>query len=75
VSTQRAAAVTWNGKAWTATGVPAPGKGKASLFQAVTCLSAADCVAVGQAGPAGSATGTPLSGFWNGKRWHLVTAR
>jgi hypothetical protein len=74
-STERAAAVTWNGKAWTVTSVPAPGKGKASLFQDVTCLSAAHCVAVGQAGPAGSATGTALSGFWNGKRWRLVTAR
>ncbi|PEN18464.1 hypothetical protein CRM93_14865, partial [Acetobacter fabarum] len=33
-----AAAVTWNGKAWKVTGVPAPGRGKASLFQDVTCL-------------------------------------
>lgn len=75
VSTERAAAVTWNGKAWAVTSVPGPAKGKASLFQDVTCLSAADCVAVGQTGPAGSATGTALSGFWNGKRWRLVTAR
>ncbi|HMD91168.1 MAG TPA: hypothetical protein VKG80_00850, partial [Trebonia sp.] len=75
VSTERAAAVTWNGKAWTVTGVPSPGKGNASLFQDVTCLSATDCVAVGQAGPAGLPNGTALSGFWNGKRWRLVTAR
>ena len=71
--TERVAAVTWNGKAWAVTGVPGPGKGKASLFKDVTCLSAADCVAVGQAGPAGSATGTGLSGFWNGKSWRLAT--
>jgi hypothetical protein len=73
-TTERTAAVTWNGKAWTVTGVPGPGKGKASLFKDVTCLSAADCVAVGQAGPAGSSNGTGLSGFWNGKSWRLVTA-
>ncbi len=71
---ERAAAVTWNGRAWTVTGVPGPGKGRASLFNAVTCLSAKSCVAVGQAGPAGSVTGTPPAGFWNGKSWRLVTA-
>jgi len=55
------------------TSVPAPGKGKSSLFTDVTCLSATDCVAVGQVGPAGSAndTSTALSGFWNGKSWRL----
>ena len=49
--TGRAAATSWNGKAWTATNVPAPGKGKASLFNEVSCPAAADCVAVGQLGP------------------------
>ena len=79
VNTLRAAAVTWNGTAWAVTTVPAPGKGKVSLFTDVTCLSATDCVAVGQAGPAGShtgnGTGTGLSGFWNGKSWRLVAAK
>jgi hypothetical protein len=75
VSTERAAAVTWNGKSWAVTGVPAPGKGKASLFNDVTCLSPADCVAVGQVGPAGSANSTGLSGFWNGMSWRLVAAK
>jgi hypothetical protein len=77
VSTSRAAAVSWNGAAWTVTSVPAAGKGKASSFADVTCLSARDCVAVGQAGPSGSTngTGTGLSGFWNGKSWRLVAAR
>jgi hypothetical protein len=72
-----AAAVTWNGTAWAVTSVPAPGKGKDSLFEDVACLSATDCVAVGQAGPAGSTngTGTALSGFWNGKSWRLVAAK
>jgi hypothetical protein len=74
-NTGRAAAQTWNGKAWTAVSVPAPGTGEASVFNAVTCLTATDCVAVGQAGPAGTANGAGLSGFWNGKSWRLVTAQ
>jgi hypothetical protein len=75
--TSRPAAVTWNGKTWSATSVPAPGKRKTSRFADVTCLSATDCVAVGQIGPAGSASGagTALSGFWNGKSWRLVAAK
>jgi hypothetical protein len=74
-NTGKAAAVTWNGKAWAVTNVPAPGKGKASLFRGVTCRSATNCVAVGQLGPAVSTNGTGLSGFWNGKSWRLVAAR
>ncbi len=74
-NTGRAAAATWSGKAWTVTGVPAPAKGKASLFKDATCLSAADCVAIGQVGPFGSTNGTGLSGFWNGKSWRLVAAK
>jgi hypothetical protein len=74
-NTGRAAAVTWNGTAWTVTSVPAPGKGKASSFQGVTCLSAANCVTAGQLGPSGSTNGTGLSGFWNGRSWRLLTAR
>ena len=74
-NTGKAAAATWNGKTWAVTGVPAPGKGKSSLFEKVTCLGPADCVAVGQLGPAGSTNGTGLSGFWNGTSWRLVSAR
>jgi len=74
-NTGKAAAATWNGGAWAVTSVPAPGKGKFSSFKGVTCLSAANCVVVGQIGPSGSTSGTGLSGFWNGKSWRLVTAR
>ena len=74
-NTGKAAAATWNGRAWTVTGVPAPARGKASLLKGVTCLSASNCVAVGQVGPSGSTNGTGLSAFWNGKSWRLVVAR
>jgi hypothetical protein len=30
----------WDGKTWTATSVPPPGKGKASLFSEVSCPAA-----------------------------------
>jgi len=64
----------WNGKAWRVTGVPAPARGKASLFNAVRCLSGADCVAAGQEGPFNTIQGNGLTGFWNGKGWKLVAA-
>ena len=69
-----ATAVSWQGKAWTVTKVPAPGRGKASLFSDVSCLPSGSCVAAGQAGPAGSTEGIGLTGFWTGKAWRLVTA-
>jgi hypothetical protein len=73
-NTGRAAAVTWNGRTWTVTKVPAPARGKSSLFNGVSCLSAVNCVAAGQVGPVNSTTGTGLSGLWNGRSWRLVRA-
>lgn len=74
-STGRAAASVWNGRTWTAAAVAAPGKSKASLFNSVTCLRTTFCVAVGQIGPYDSTSGAGLSGLWNGKSWHLVSAK
>jgi hypothetical protein len=73
-NTGKATAASWNGKAWAVAKVPAPARGKASLFESVSCLSAANCVAVGQVGPDKTLEGNGLSGFWNGKAWKLVTA-
>jgi len=72
--TGKATAVSWKGKAWTVTKVPAPGRGKASLFSDVSCLPAGSCVAAGQVGPASSTEGIGLTGFWTGKAWRLVSA-
>jgi hypothetical protein len=74
-NTGRAAAAAWNGKGWAATPVAGPGKGKASSFTAVTCLTAKSCVAVGQVGAFSSTNGAGLSGFWNGGKWRLVIAK
>ena len=70
----RAAAATWNGKAWTATPVTVPGKDDASGFSAVTCLPGKRvfCAAVGYRGPQDSAVSSTLSGFWNGRRWMVI---
>ena len=73
--TQQAVALTWNGRAWAVTAVPVAGSGNASQFSAVTCRSAARCVAAGQAGPLGSVNSSALTGFWNGHCWHLITAQ
>lgn len=72
--TGRAAAATWNGKAWTATTITVPGKGDASGFGGVTCRpgKTAFCAAVGNVGPWGSRVSSTLSGFWNGKTWKVV---
>jgi len=71
--TGRAVATAWNGKTWTPTTVPAPAKGKASLFNEVSCPAAAACVAVGQLGPYNSDEGGGLAGFWNATTWKLAT--
>ena len=63
----------WNGKSWTVRAVPAPAKGHASVLNGVSCLSAANCLAVGQFGPFNSDEGNGLAGFWNGKRRGLAT--
>lgn len=72
--TGRAAAATWNGKAWTATTVAVPGQDDASGFGGVTCRPGKTpfCAAVGYVGPSGSEISSTLSGFWNGKRWKVV---
>jgi hypothetical protein len=70
----RAAATVWNGKAWSAMSVPAPAKGKFSVFLGVDCHKAF-CAAAGQAGPKGSTNGTGLTGFTTGSSWKLVAAK
>lgn len=70
---RKPAAASWNGKHWTVTPAASPPAGKISLFDAVACLTAANCVAAGHQG-ADAVDGTGLSGFWNGKSWRLVLA-
>jgi hypothetical protein len=71
----RAYAASWNGKAWKSVIVPIPphgsGKANGSSLTGVSCLSAASCVAVGEAGPR-DGDGYGFSGTWNGKTWKFA---
>jgi hypothetical protein len=69
-----AAALSWNGKKWTALTVPGPAKGDSSNFEAVSCPKASDCVAVGDTGKSGGTITSPIAGYWNGKAWKLAAA-
>ncbi|TVZ02950.1 hypothetical protein EAS64_21000 [Trebonia kvetii] len=70
----RTAATLWNGKAWSAMSVPAPAKGRFSLFNGVDCHKAF-CAAAGQTGPRGTTNGIGLAGFTTGGSWKLVAAK
>jgi hypothetical protein len=72
--TGAAAALSWNGKSWTALKVPAPAKGDTSDFEGVSCPKAGDCVAVGEGGPENTTKPSQLAGYWNGKSWQLAAA-
>jgi hypothetical protein len=75
--TSHALAVSYDGRSWTTTSVPAlPKGGGTSAFNGVSCVSATDCVAVGEGGgPGGSLySNAPVTGFWSGKSWKLVSA-
>lgn len=65
----------WDGRAWTVQPTVSPPHG--GVLAAVTCLSAADCVAVGSAAKSSKdATTLPLAEHWNGHTWSLQpTAR
>jgi len=76
-----ALALSYDGRAWTATSVPALPHGDLSELESVSCASTSRCVAVGAGwspGPPGP-PGTPRSGLaliasWNGKSWRLAAA-
>jgi hypothetical protein len=65
----------WNGKKWRkVSGVadPATGSTRFNILSSVRCLSASDCVAVGQDHKASSmATAANQALHWNGKRWSV----
>ncbi len=64
----------WNGRAWTYVKMPTPSAGggkNVTIAESDSCLSAADCVAVGSAGPA-QLPAYGFSGFWNGRGWRLA---
>jgi hypothetical protein len=67
-------ALHWNGKRWSSVSVPSPagnGNGDISSLEGLTCTSAANCWAVGEAEEPGLIFNNAL--HWNGKKWSAAT--
>jgi hypothetical protein len=67
----------WNGKRWALRLVPVPPGGRVSsansTLQGASCLSATDCVAVGELDLGnGEQQQYGFSGLWNGTGWRLA---
>lgn len=61
----------WNGARWSLLTVPAPRGSAAVMLNAVSCIGAKDCWAVGSSGIGGLNT---LIEHWNGSRWSLASS-
>jgi hypothetical protein len=57
----------WNGTSWSMTKTPNPAGSVESQLSSVSCVSATDCVAVGQV--EGQIGQQPLAESWNGTSW------
>jgi hypothetical protein len=66
---RRLLAARWNGTAWSAKEVPAPGGATQRELEGVSCLSATDCIAVGYYDTSNDVLGVPLAEQWNGSTW------
>jgi hypothetical protein len=73
--TTHALTISYDGH-WTTRQVPPLANGGTSAFSSVSCVSATDCVAVGEGGGPGGTlfSSAALTAFWNGKSWKLVGA-
>jgi hypothetical protein len=74
---QQAAALTWNGTAWTAVAVPGAGPGWMWLLDGVACSKADQCTAVGELSKAGVPVSDltdalPIAGDWDGSTWQIA---
>jgi len=65
-----ALAETWNGRTWSAQATPVPAKSVSSVLNGVSCVSPANCTAVGSSttSPLTASTRT-LAERWNGGTW------
>ena len=75
LQTSHALAASYDGKTWEVASVPAPA-GVGTTFTAVSCVSATDCVAVGDRGGPASAldSSVAFTSVWNGTTWKAVAA-
>ena len=63
----------WDGSAWTIVASPNTSANRFNYLQAVTCVSASDCWAVGYYDP-GSGVYQTLIERWNGSTWTIVSS-
>lgn len=61
----------WNGSSWTIDSIPNPAGMKNAVLNGVSCMSADDCTAVGEADTGSSGEGLVV--HWNGSGWSQVT--
>ncbi len=60
----------WDGRRWAILATPNPARGRASALNAVSCVSADACIAVGQFQSA-SGIQLPLAERWDGRKWTI----
>jgi hypothetical protein len=70
----RTLAERWNGTAWSLIATPNPVGAYRSFLQGVSCLTATNCFAVGNSGPANGSSSKPLVEHWNGTAWSIMTS-
>jgi hypothetical protein len=63
------AALAWGGSKWTVLKVAGAGRGKAAVFEGISCPVNSKCLTTGATGKAGGSTATPIAGYWNGSAW------
>ena len=61
-------AMRWNGSSWSLQATTHPEQPSASMLEAISCSSSAQCVAVGKEGYGPG----NFAGYWNGNKWAIV---
>lgn len=72
-STQAPLAEQWTGTKWSNVHAIDPSPGDLAELDSVSCVSATDCVAVGDAGPTSGSSVSALAEQWNGTSWTILT--
>jgi hypothetical protein len=65
----------WDGKTWSAMSAPSPKDAMWSVLESLTCYSATDCVALGNADNSANGSGYFFAERFNGTSWSMVPAQ
>jgi hypothetical protein len=65
----------WDGKAWSALPAPSPKAALWSVLESLTCYTAADCLALGDADNSTKGSGYFFAERFNGTSWSMVPAQ